>query len=640
MGLRSRCWGRLVAIASLTLTSMLPPLAPLYQASLHSIYWIPIYTLLSGMASVFWSPAGLRRTGPRPAGYINLLMATVGLIHSLLALGAIWGNPAQEVAITWLEVADLQLILPLEYSAQTIGAIAMITGLNMLVQLYTVGYLEMDWGWARFFASLSLFEAGMCALALFNSLFFSYVILEILTLGTYLLIGIWFNQSLVVTGARDAFLTKRVGDLILLMAVVALWPLAGTWHYGELAVWAAHTTTGPVTLTLIGLALMAGPLGKCAQFPLHLWLDEAMEGPLPASILRNAVVVGTGAWVLIKVEPILALSPVTTTVVVAIGATTAVGATLIAIAQIDLKRALSYSVSAYMGLVFMAVGTGHTDTALVLLLTYSVSMALLVMSTGTIIWSNITQNLTHMGGIWTRRPISGLAFGVGAAGLVGLPPLGGFWALLQLLTDFGDAQPLLAGVVLGVNGLTTLSLTRVFCRVFLGEPHPMMTRAPEVLWPMVLPMTILAGFVLHLPLILYQAHLLPASNDLPMQWVLALTGSCLLGSGLGAWLYLNSFATQPVRLLWPQLQDYFANDLYTAEVYRGTIIFIVDQISRIIYWFDRYIIDGAVNGIGLGTLFGGQVLRYNNTGFGQFYVLSILTGILVLILMTLSPLLS
>ena len=293
-----------------------------------------------------------------------------------------------------------------------------------------------------------------------------------------------------------------------------------------------------------------------------------------------------------------------------------------------------------MGLIFMAVGTGHTNAALVLLLTYSVSMALLVMSTGTIIWSNITQNLTHMGGIWSRRPISGLAFLVGAAGLVGLPPLGGFWALLQLITDFWDSQPLLVGVILVVNGLTTLSVTRVFCRVFMGQPHAMMTRAPEVLWPMILPMTVLAGVVLHLPLIMNQAGLLPTVNSLPISLALALTGSCLLGGSVGAWLYLRSFANQPVQLMWPQLQAFFANDLYTAEIYQRTIIFGVNQISRIIYWFDRYIIDGAVNLVGLGTLMSGQALRYNNTGFGQFYVLTILTGILVLLMVALYPLLT
>ena len=152
--------------------SMSPALTSILQVSLDSIYWIPIYTLLIGMASIFWSPAGFRKTGPRPAGYLNIAAAGVGFLHSLLALVAIWGGPVQEVSVTWLTVADLQLILPLEYSSQTIGAIATITGLNTLAQLYAVGYLEMDWGWARFFASLSLFESGMCALALFNSLFF------------------------------------------------------------------------------------------------------------------------------------------------------------------------------------------------------------------------------------------------------------------------------------------------------------------------------------------------------------------------------------------------------------------------------------------------------------------------------------
>ena len=441
-----------------------------------------------------------------------------------------------------------------------------------------------------------------------------------------------------VTGARDAFLTKRVGDLILLMAVVALWPLAGTWHYGDLATWADQASVPPLTLTLLGLALMAGPLGKCAQFPLHLWLDEAMEGPLPASILRNAVVVGTGAWVLVKVQPILALSPFASAAVVGVGATTAVGATLIAIAQIDLKRALSYSVSAYMGLVFIAVGTGHTDTALLLMLTYAVSMALLVMSTGTIIWSNITQDVTQMGGVWSRRPLSGLAFLVGAAGLVGLPPLGGFWSLLTLIADLWVEHPLLVGVILLVNGLTTLSLARLFCLVFVGQPHPMTVRSPEVLWPMVVPMMVLVGVVLHMPMILNQAAILPDWATLERPLVLLL--SCLLGGGIGSLLYIGKLTPRPIRLFWPQLQDVFANDLYTAQIYRSTIIFAVDQVSRLVAWFDRTFVDGFVNSVGLATLFGGQTLKYNNTGAGQFYLLSIVVGTTVLILMLVYPLLS
>jgi NAD(P)H-quinone oxidoreductase subunit 5 len=130
-------------------------------------------------------------------------------------------------------------------------------------------------------------------------LFFSYVILEVLTLGTYLLVGLWFNQPLVVTGAQDAFLTKRVRDLLLLMGVIALLPLVGTWNFSELSGWAEAANVAPQIVTLLGLALIVGPMGKCAQFPLHLWLDEAMEGPISSTILRNSVVVAPGAWVLI-----------------------------------------------------------------------------------------------------------------------------------------------------------------------------------------------------------------------------------------------------------------------------------------------------------------------------------------------------
>jgi NAD(P)H-quinone oxidoreductase subunit 5 len=202
-----------------------------------------------------------------------------------------------------------------------------------------------------------------------------------------------------------------------------------------------------------------------------LWLDEAMEGPIPSTILRNSVVVATGAWVLIKLQPVLALSPLVLSATVLIGAVTAVGASAIAIAQIDIKRALSYSVSAYMGLVFIAVGSGQDNAALLLVLTHAVAMALLVMSVGAIIWNNITQDLTQLGGLWSRRPISGLAFIVGTLGLIAFPPLGSFWALVELADGLWATQPWLVGLVVVVNALTAFSLTRVFGLIFGGKPN-------------------------------------------------------------------------------------------------------------------------------------------------------------------------
>ncbi|MFS8859090.1 NAD(P)H-quinone oxidoreductase subunit F, partial [Synechococcus sp. H60.1] len=315
----------------------------------RTAWLIPLYALVAWLGALIWSPGITRRTGPRPAGYLNALLTLVAFLHSVGALVAIWDQPAQVIRLPWLQVGDLVLELPLQASSLTLGACAVVTALNLVAQIYGFGYMEMDWGWARFFSLLGLFEGGMCALALCDSLFFSYVILEILTLGTYLLVGFWFNQSLVVTGARDAFLTKRIGDLLLLMGVIAIYPLTGSWEFEDLTAWAKSVQAGaisvdPTLITLAGLGLLAGPVGKCAQFPLHLWLDEAMEGPIPASILRNSVVVGTGAWVLIRLQPLYALSPTVLRVMLVIGGLTAVGGAFVALAQIDAKRALSYLV--------------------------------------------------------------------------------------------------------------------------------------------------------------------------------------------------------------------------------------------------------------------------------------------------------
>lgn len=597
---------------------------------LTTVWFVPGYSLLGGLLAIAWSPGTIRKTGPRPSGYINLVLTFLAWVHSLLALLATWNQPAQQISWTWLDAAGLTLTVDLKISALTVGAMALVTGLNLLAQIFAVGYMEMDWGWGRFYAMLGVFEAGICALILCNSLFFSYVILEILTLGTYLLVGLWFSQPLVVTGARDAFLTKRVGDLILLMGVVALLPLAGTWNFDELAQWTQTADLDPTVATLLGLALLAGPLGKCAQFPLHLWLDEAMEGPVPSTILRNSVVVATGAWVLIKLQPVLALSEIATTTVIYLGAVTAVGASAIAIAQIDIKRSLSYSVSAYMGLVFIAVGTGQTQTALMLLFSHAVAMALLVTCTGGIIWNTITQDLTQYGGLWSRRPISGLAFLVGVAGLVALPPFGGFWALLSMAQNLWQTHPELVGVLLVVNGLTAFSVIREFGLIFAGKPKPMTVRSPEVHWPMVLPMVVLMGVTLHIPLIFMASNLLPdwANLNIPVAGVLI--GSTVIGGGLAGFIYISDRISKPIKFGPQSLQDFFAYDFYTAKLYKLTIVSAVGFVSQVVFWFDRYIVDGLVNLVGLFTVFSGQSLKYNVSGQTQFYALTILFGIAVL----------
>lgn len=607
---------------------------------LQSIWLIPCYALLGAILSALWFPGITRRTGPRPSGYLNGLMSFASFLHAAFALPATWNQPPQEILIPWLDVAGLNLTIPIEISTLSVGAIVLVTGINLLAQTYAFGYMEMDWGWARFFSLLAFFEAGMTALVLCNSLFFSYFILEILTLATYLLVGVWFNQSLVVTGARDAFLTKRLGDLFLLMGVVALLPLAGTWDFNELAEWAKTAQVDPKVITLVGLALIAGPMGKCAQFPLHLWLDEAMEGPVPASILRNSVVVATGAWVLFKLEPVLALSPTVLGVTIFIGAVSAIGGSLIAIAQIDIKRTQSYLVTAYMGLVFIAVGTQQPDGALLLVLSHALASALLIMGSGAVVWNSITQDVTQLGGLWSRRPVSGLSFLIGLAGLVAFPPLGGFWALLKITTGIWETQPWLVGVVLLVNAFAAFGVTRVFCLVFKGESKQMAQRSPEIHYWMALPMIVLMGFILHLPLIMQALNLLPSWAEVNTDLALLLIWSTVTGIAASAIVYLNKNIAKPVVLPWKGVQDLLAYDFYTPNLYRSTVVFLVALVSQITSWFDKYLVDGGLNLFGVLTLISGRNLRYSNSGQSQFYMLTILFGIALISVLLSLPFLS
>ena len=341
-------------------------------------------------------------------------------------------------------------------------------------------------------------------------------------------------------------LFRSIGDIVLLAGLIALLPITHTWNFHGLQAWAADQSNNhlalPAGFTLIVLALTAGPMGKCAQIPLHLWLDEAMEGPLPSTVLRNSIVVTGGAWVLLRLEPLISLSPLTQSVLVVVGGTTALVGSLIALAQIDIKRALSFLVSSWLGLLFVAVGLGGMEVADHMMLVYPLPMALMLMAVGAIVFTNVTQDITQLGGLWSRRPLMGIAFLAGAAGLVGLPPFGGFAALRELLVlAQSSSNPLLLQVlVLASNALFSACLLRMFSLIWGGKPSLFTVRSAEALWLMVLPTIVLAGLVLHIPQLLVRNGVV-AMNPIP-GWgpqAIPLLVSTLVGGGLSAVYYLQ-----------------------------------------------------------------------------------------------------
>ena len=594
---------------------------------------LPLYGLLGAIATIPWAAGMVRKSGPRTGAYINLILSVVACLHGGIVLQSVWGTDGFEIIVPWLQVVNLDLSFSLRISPISMAAAELATWLSLMAQLYALGYMEKDWGMARFFAILGFFEAAMTGIALSNSMLLSYCLLELLTLSTYMLVGFWYAQPLARTAARDAFWTKRVGDLLLLMGVVTLSSLTGSLNFSSLTEWVQTVHLSPTVSTLLGLALIAGPIGTCAQFPLNLWLDEAMEGPNPASIMRNSIVVTTGAYILIQLQPVLTIAPIAADVLVAIGVATAIGASLVAMAQVDFKRVLSHSTSAYLGLVFIAVGLNSTDAALMLLFTHAVAKALLFMSCGSVIFTTHTQDLRELGGLGGRMPATSASFLLGTAAIVGLFPLGCFWGMVHWIEVIGLLHPAMPAIVVAVNGLTAFSLMRVYAMVFKGEAKPKTRRAPEVIWPMGLAQVSVGVVVLATPLILLRVIIFSDLELLPWAWMGAMMAASTAGAVTALGIYSGGWAKTPVAFPSPALQNLLSFDFYIDRLYRITIVPLVRGLSEAGIWIDRHVIDGAVNLVGFVTLFGGESLKYSNSGRSQFYILTILLTLGILGLM-------
>lgn len=608
---------------------------PELPLSIQYVWLIPLYGFSGMLLSLPWAAGWFKRQGPRPAAYLNLIMTLLGVIHGSLVLQQILQIGAQHLQFDWFGVGDMNLQIGFELSLTNLAALEFVTAMSLLGQVFALGYLDKEWSLARFYALVGFFEGAMAGVVLSSNLFFSFFLLEMLTLSTYLLVGFWYAQPLVVTAARDAFLTKRVGDVLLLMGMVALSAWAGSLEFNDLYEWSATATASgalsPMAGSLIGLGLIAGPMGKCAQFPMHLWLDEAMEGPNPASILRNSAVVTCGALVLLKVMPLLRFSPLAINVLLVVGTISAIGGALVAIAQVDLKRAFSYGTSSYLGLVFIAIALQQPAVALLLLFAHGLAKALIFMGVGSVICTTNCQDLTELGGLGARMPATTSAFLVAGAGLTGLFPLGCFWCFGLLVQALLPSHPFLAAVVLSTNLLTAFNLVRVYRQVFLDTPHPKTRRAPEVGWLMALPMVSLSVMVLLLPLVFQRLNPVPGLAAINTSSVVLVVASGALGVVAGSFVRLDRFWSRSVLKPLRAVQDLLAYDFYTDKLYRATIVRLVAGFADLTNRFDQEVVTGLANRLGGLSMQGAEGLKLAVSGQMQTYVLTAVLGIVLLL---------
>jgi len=603
--------------------------------SIQLSWLIPLYGFSGVLLSLPWATGWVKRNGPRPAAYLNLLMTVLGVAHGSLILAWVQQNGGVVIEWPWFETSGLDLRIGFDLSLTNLAALEFVTIMSLLGQVFALGYLDKEWSLARFYALLGFFEGAMAGVVLSSNLFLSYFVLEMLTLSTYLLVGFWYAQPLVVTAARDAFLTKRVGDVLLLMSVVALAAWAGSLDFEDLYAWAAQVkadgSISPLLGTLIGLGLIAGPMGKCAQFPMHLWLDEAMEGPNPASILRNSAVVTCGALVLLKVMPLLQLSPVAIDVLLIVGTISAIGGALVAIAQVDIKRAFSYGTTSYLGLVFVAIAVQQPIVAVLLLFAHGLAKALIFMSVGSVIATTNCQDITELGGLGPRMPATTGSYLIAGAGLTGVLPLGCFWCFGLLVDGLWANYPWLVPVVLLTNALTAFNLVRVFRQVFLDKPHPKTKRTPEVNWLMALPMVSLAVVVLLVPLIFHRIYPIAGVEVVSLFSMVAVVVSSLVGVVIASGIALDKFGSRSVFKPLRTLQDLLAYDFYTERFYRSTVVAFVAFLARITDAFDRLLLNRFVNRVGTSSMVSAEGLRLAVSGQTQSYVLTVLLAIVLLL---------
>jgi NADH-quinone oxidoreductase subunit L len=582
---------------------------------------------------------------------------------------------------TWIPAGALQVDLGFHVDALTAALLIVVTTIGMLVHVYSIGYMAHDDGAWRFFAYLNLFMFSMLLLVLASSWLLVFAGWELVGLCSYLLIGFWYHKRSAALAAKKAFIVNRVGDVGFALGIMAIFLDTGTLNIQDsLAKLTAPDASLAVPLAIVALLVFAGAMGKSAQFPLHVWLPDAMEGPTPVSaLIHAATMVNAGVYLIARANPLFAHAQDAMVVVAAIGIFTAILAASIAFTQTDIKRVLAYSTLSQLGYMFAALGVGAYTAAIFHLMTHGFFKGLLFLDSGSVIHAvHEEQDMNRMGGLWRKIPITHWTMLTASIAIAGIPPLSGFFSKDEILGEAykNDFQWVwFIGVVVAV--MTAFYMWRLMGRTFYGEsrvdPH-VEPRIHESPWQMTLPLVLLAipaallGLVLSWPgpplgpllgmgdqpglLTTWLEPVFAASEEYlygtPAAFqlggvdgvlILISVAAAAIGLVIGIWLF-GLFDARGRHALVERLT---AANAATRFLYRATLnkwwfddlndllfIRIGGRIAASLWWFDRTIVDGTVNGVGMVTRDAGLGLRRIQTGRVQNYALGIAIGLLVM----------
>lgn len=624
----------------------------------------PVFALAGALVNGLF---GRRLREPLP-GLIASAAVAAAFVVSLIAFVGLWGR-ADGLALTlwsFLPVAGLDVSVGVVVDPLAAVFLLVITGVGLAIHVYSIGYLHGDDGVARYFALLNLFVASMLVLVLADSLVLLFVGWEGVGVCSYLLIGFWYRQRANADAGRKAFIVNRIGDAGFLLATFLVAGTFGTLTIAEVNAQAATFAFGAGALTTIALLYLVAATGKSAQFPLHVWLPDAMAGPTPVSaLIHAATMVTAGVYLIARLSPLFAQAPGASAVVAWVGVATALIAAIAAVAQTDVKRILAYSTISQLGFMFAAVGVGAYAAAVFHVFTHAFFKALLFLAAGSVIHAlHGEQDVRRMGGLGRRMPVTGTTALIATLAIAGVPLLSGFFSKEAILggvwnstlaEDYGSRA--MFALLLVTAGLTAFYMFRWYHRVFCGAPRAhrdtkqaaaAAERVHESPATMTVPLMALAGAAalagyLGLPAFAFpnwmKAWLAPSLAAVPtlhpplwVEWLLVLASVAVAAGGLAAgwWVFERGRGALAERWGARPVARFAERGLGFDDAYRGAVVGPAEGIAGGLAIADRDLLDrGIAAGVTASSWIGRLVAAWQS-GFVRLYALAMFVGLVTL----------
>ena len=618
------------------------------------IEWAWVIPALS--ASAFFLVVLFGRWLPMRGAFISIAAVLLGFVLFWFVLFDLMDRGDDVFSVDWIVVSDLTITWGVIVDRLSVTMLGLVTFVALLVQLYSVEYMRADPRFGWYFATHALFAAAMLALVLADNLVFLYLAWELVGLGSYLLIGFWYERRSAAEAAKKAFVTTRIGDVGLLIGIILLYRATGTFDIsGVIHAVQNGLEAGVVSQATVNAAvflIFLGAMGKSAQFPFHVWLPDAMEGPTPVSaLIHAATMVAAGVFLVARLMPLFEAAPIVLLVVACVGLFTFAFAGTLALVMTDLKRVLAYSTVSHLGLMMLSLGALGVAAAMLHLLAHGVSKALLFLGAGSVTHGTGKTDIREMGGLWRRMPLTSITFIIGAASLAGLVPLSGFFSKEEVLyAVLEHRHPALLVLALAASVLSVLYMARVTFLVFFG-PDRSGGDAHESPLLMTLPLVLLAPLALALGIVTFGwsdaypgfGAFLTGADRHSAEPLLIGVSVAIVAAGLTAcWsYYVNNRRPEwgtdaPDRqtvtsriATGRQLHRLISNGYYVDSLYQWTVDRVVLASSRVVALFDRIVVnDTGVDGPAWTVMLSALRLRLVQSGKVYNYGMAMAVGAL------------